>query len=247
MTILYAWSRANKTPAAVKRDPIRRAKRAQGILWTAVTAVLTLLLICVLGSLLYQISGDPMRLREWLDRRGVQSRALFLGVQVLQGFIAIIPPELLAIARGYAFGPVEGALLCLIGSAVSTVLVFYTTKIAGLRLVEYFIPRERIFNLKYLKEGRRRNLLLFLTFLLPGMPKHLATYAAGLTTIRCSRFLALTTAARLPFTVLLSFGGNALNEQNTKSAAILFIIVGAVGFLGVLLYKWIQHIRKNTK
>jgi Uncharacterized conserved protein len=214
--------------------------------WTAVTAVLTILLICVLGSFLYQIAGDPARLREWLDQRGVQSRALFLAVQVLQGFIAVIPPELLAIAGGYAFGPIEGAVLCLFGSAVSTVLVFYLTKIAGLRLVEYFIPRERLYNLKYLKEGKSRTLLLFVTFLLPGMPKHLVTYAAGLTTIRCSRFLALTLLARLPFTVLLSFGGNALGEQNTKFAAILFIIVGAAGLLGVLIYKWIQHIRKNT-
>lgn len=185
------------------------------------------------GGPLVQLAQEPEKFRAWIDEKGMLGQLLFVGMQVLQVVIAMIPGEVLEVGAGYAFGAWEGTLLCMVGVAIGSTLIFLLTKRFGLKLVEAFVPREKIQELKFFKKEKRLELLIFLVFFIPGTPKDLLTYFAGLTPIKLSRFLILTSIARIPSLVSSTFGGHALGEQNYTFAIIVFAVTGLVSLLGL--------------
>lgn len=110
------------------------------------------------GRPLLQFVSEPERFRKWVDEKGVLGRLAFVGMMVLQIFIAVIPGEPLEIGAGYAFGTLEGMLLCLLGAVIGSALVFGFVRRFGLRAVELFFPRKKIFSLSCLKDQERLNL-----------------------------------------------------------------------------------------
>ncbi|MBQ7345791.1 MAG: TVP38/TMEM64 family protein, partial [Oscillospiraceae bacterium] len=159
-----------------------------------------------------------------------------LGLQFLQVFIALIPGELLETAAGYAFGPWMGTLLCYLGVAVASALVFLLTRRFGTKLVEVFISREKINELRFINTEQKRNSLIFLLFFIPGTPKDLLTYFVGLTDIKLSTFLVISLIARLPSVLSSTFGGHLLGEGEYWGALILYGSTALVSGIGLLIY-----------
>jgi len=160
---------------------------------------------------------------------------------VLQVFVAVLPGEPLEIAAGYAFGSLGGTLLCLTGIAAGSALVFVLVRRYGTRLLELFFPTDKIRSVKFLQNTDRLKRLLFVLFFLPGTPKDLLTYIAGLTPVRMSDFLILSTAARIPSLVTSVVGGSALGEGEYLTAAIVFAVTAAVSLLGLFVYSRIKQ------
>lgn len=182
--------------------------------------------------------------RDYIRSFGVWGCLVMFGLQVLQVFLALIPGELVETAAGYAFGPLWGTALCYGGVAAASALVFALTRRFGIRLVEVFVSREQIRQLRFLKTERRRDIFLFLLFFIPGTPKDLLTYFAGLTDIRFGRFLGITLIARIPSVVSSTFGGHLLGEGKLWGALLLYGITGAVSLAGLAVYRAI--LRRRT-
>ena len=168
-----------------------------------------------------------------------------LGLQVLQVFVALIPGELLESAAGYAFGPVGGTLICYLGVAVGSAVIFWLTRRFGVRLVEVFISREKIGELRFLKTDRRRNALVFWLFFLPGTPKDLLTYFVGLTDMRFVTFMGISLVARIPSVLSSTFGGHLLGEGRYLGALLLYGITALVSLGGVLIYNAVIRRRQE--
>jgi len=164
----------------------------------------------------------------------------------LQVFIALIPGELLESAAGFIFGPLVGTALCYLGIALASTLVFLLTRRFGVRLVEVFVSREKINQLRFLNTAKKRDLLIFLVFFIPGTPKDLLTYFVGLTDIKLHVFLAISLAARIPSVVSSTFGGHLLGEGRYWGAILLYGITGLVSLAGLTVYNAILRRRQNT-
>ena len=217
----------------------RRRKFLAGIS-IAVIVVLILLVTWFLGKWLASFSQEG--LRDYIRSFGAASWIVFLLLQILQVFIALIPGELLESVAGFAFGPVLGTLLCYAGITIASSLVFWLTRKFGVKLVEIFISREKINQLRFLNTEKKRDFLIFLVFFIPGTPKDLLTYFAGLTEIKLHVFLAISLAARIPSVVASTFGGHMISKQNYTSAIVLYAITAAVSLLGMIGYKaWMKH------
>jgi len=185
-------------------------------------------------------------LRDYIRSFGKAGWLVFLTLQILQVFIALIPGELLESVAGFAFGPLVGTLLCYAGVAAGSVLIFLLTRKFGVRLVEVFITREKLQQLRFLKKEKNRNILLFLLFFIPGTPKDLLTYFVGLTEIRLSTFLVISLVARFPSIVSSTFGGHLLGEENYLGALIVYAATAAVSLLGLLGYNaWMKRKKKQ--
>lgn len=198
------------------------------------------------GKPLLQFVSEPERFRAWVDTHGLWGRLAFLGMVVLQVIVAVIPGEPLEIAAGYAFGFVEGTLLCMLGMTIGGVLVFAFVRRFGIRAVEVFIPREKIESLKFLQNTKRVCIILVAAFLLPGTPKDVLSYCAGLTKIRFVHWLWITSVCRLPSIVTSTMGGNALGRGEATQAVLVFAVTIGISLLGLTIYKRLCKTREPS-
>ena len=125
----------------------------------------------------------------------------------------------------------------MIGVAVGSLLVFALVRRFGVRLVETFFSENKIHSLRFLQNSRKRDILIFFVMFIPGTPKDLLSYFAGLTDIPMARWLLITTVARLPSVVTSTVGGNAVGEQNYLFAIVVFAATLLVSALGLLIYQ----------
>ena len=212
------------------------------------TAGIVILLILLLTWFIWRwlSSFTQEGLRDYIQSFGAAGWLVFLILQFLQVFIALIPGELLESVAGFAFGPVLGTGLCYIGITLASTVVFMLTRRFGVKLVELFISREKINQLRFLNTEKKRNLLIFLLFFIPGTPKDLLTYFVGLTEIQLGAFLMISSLARIPSVVSSTFGGHLLGEGNYAGAVILYAATGVISLLGLVGYNlWLK--RKDAK
>lgn len=220
----------------------RRRKWLAGIS-LAVAVILALLVTLFVWKWLASFSQDDFR--DYIRSFGTLGWLVLLGLQFLQVFIALIPGELLETAAGYAFGPVLGTLLCYLGVATASTLVFFLTRRFGIRLVEVFISREKISQLRFINTQKKRDRLIFLLFFIPGTPKDLLTYFVGLTDMKLSAFLAISLIARIPSVLSSTFGGHLLGEGQYWGAVLLYGFTGLVSLAGLLIYHRILQYKQQ--
>ncbi len=130
----------------------------------------------------------------------------------------------------------EGTILCIVAATVGSICVFLLVRKFGEKLVEVFFPQKKLRDLRFLKSSPRRDFLFLVIFAVPGTPKDLLSYFAGLTDIRFPVWLLICSFGRIPSVITSTIGGDALGTQNYFFAAAVFAITLAVSGLGLLAY-----------
>lgn len=199
----------------------------------------------LIGKPLITFLGEPAAFRDWVADKGVLGVLAFIGMMLVQVVIALIPGEPFEIAAGYAFGYFFGTLWCMVAIVLGSALIFGLVRLFGKRLVNLFFPDKELDDLKFLNSEGKRNTVFFLLMLIPGTPKDLLTYVAGLTKIRFWHWMLIVTVARIPSVVTSVVGGSALGEEKYTFAAIVFGITVAISAIGLLIYRAILK-RKQT-
>lgn len=201
-----------------------------------------------IGKPMISLVSEPEKFRAWVESRGNWGRLIFIGMMVFQVLIALVPGEPLEIGAGYAFGAVEGTLLCVAGVTIGSLLVFGLVRRFGMRLVEVFFDTGKIKKLKFLQNEKRLDLITFLVFFLPGTPKDLLTYFVGVTDIKLSKFILIVSVARLPSIITSTVGGSALGIGKYELAVIVFGVTIAASLLGLFIYNRIckHRAKKNN-
>ena len=201
-----------------------------------------------IGKPMISLVSEPEKFRDWVESRGILGRLIFIGMMVFQVIIALVPGEPLEIGAGYAFGAVEGTLLCVAGVTIGSLLVFGLVRRFGIRLVEVFFDTGKIKQLKFLQNEKRLDLITFIVFFLPGTPKDLLTYFVGLTDIKLSKFIFTVSVARMPSIITSTVGGSALGIKRYELAAIVFGGTVVISLLGLFIYNKIcKHRAKKDK
>lgn len=220
--------------------------------WIAGTGIFLFLLLSALifffaGKPLIRFAQEPERFRAWVDEQGVLAPIAFLGMLILQIVVAAIPGEPLEIAAGYAFGALEGTLLCLFGAFLGRVAVFLLVRRFGTRAVDVFFPLEKLNTLSFLQNKKRLTLWVFFLFFLPGTPKDLLCYVVGLTDLPLKSWLLICAIAPFPSIVTSTIGGDALGMGNYMFALVVFIVTMAISGGGLLAYRAICRARERSE
>ncbi len=231
-------------------DPSPQYQKRRRILAIISLAVLTALLAWLtywLTKHFLVFQNSPEEFKAFVESYGWTGRFVALGIQMLQVIVSLIPGELVEVGIGYTFGAIEGTLLCMFGVALASALVFLLVKRLGVRLVEIFISREKIDQLRFINSEKKLKRLIFILFFIPGTPKDLLTYFVGLTRIRLHEFLVISLIARIPSLVSSTIGGNLIQRESYGQAALLFAVTGIVSLVGMLLYNRIVNYRNAKK
>lgn len=218
----------------------RKALKRKRILGIA-SLVAVLGIFCLLSYfVVYKFfSGDRSAdgFTEFIESYGWAGRFVALGIQFLQVFVAIIPGEFVEVGLGLAFGAIEGSIICFIGVGLASALIFTLAKIWGVKLVELFVERKRIDELRIINSEKKLNTLVFILFLVPGTPKDLLTYVVPLTRMKLSEFMFISMIARIPSVLSSTIGGDFFSKGKYIEGIILFAVTGAVSFIGLMVYK----------
>lgn len=172
------------------------------------------------------------KVKKWVDSLGVIGWIAMLGIQILQIIIAFIPGEPVEILSGVFYGTWGGLILCMIGSVIASAAVFALTRKFGLPLIYRLFSKEKVESYEFLRSSQKIETAAFILFLLPGTPKDMLTYIAGISKIKMSRFLLITTFARIPSIITGTIAGDTL-LSNWKLALAIFLLTGAVGLIGI--------------
>ncbi len=202
--------------------------------------ILALLFCCLLGYIMVKFAMDKVFFKTWMEEHGIMGRVIYMIMVVFQVIIALIPGEPVEIAGGYAFGAFQGTILYLISSAIGSMLVFLLVRKYGTGFVEMFFSKKDINGLEFLR-NKRREALLILLFVIPGTPKDLLCYFAGLTNIKTRTWLLVCSMGRIPSIITSTIGGDALENSNYTWAIVAFSIALAISIGGIIIYKTIRR------
>lgn len=201
--------------------------------------IMSLICLCLYQPMM-KIFENPQLLRNQLQSFGLFGQIIFVGVVILQVIFVFLPGEIVEIMAGFIYGPFVGLLLCLIGSAMSSLLIYTFVKKWGQNFIQRFISLEQINQVHFLHNPKKRNILCFIVFFIPGTPKDILTYLIPLTDMKLSTFLFITTLARTPSIITSTIGGHALGIEDYLFSIIIFVVTGIISLIGIYIYKKIN-------
>ena len=213
-----------------------RKERIIAILCLTGIIITAILIVFLWNTKIAGYFSEPEILRQWVENKGFMADIVFVLIAVLQVVIAFIPGEPVELAAGYAFGAIEGSLLCIIATVLGSMLVFMLVRKYGIKFISLFFNREKIESLSFLKTSSKRVLIYFVIYMIPGTPKDLLCYYAGLTDMKLSLWLTISTIARMPSILSSTVGGNLLGTKNYLEAIIVFIVTLGLCAIGIILY-----------
>lgn len=199
------------------------------------------------GNEIAAIFSDSEHLKQFLSQFHGFDRWVFVAIRAFQTVIKIIPAEPLEIGSGYLYGTLGGATLCIAGSMIGSLIIIALSRVFGRRLVNVFVPIDKIDSLKFLQNQKRVYGTLFFIYLIPGTPKDILTYAASIINIDMKKFLLVTGLARIPSILVSTWCGEQLISKNYFLAAAAFIITTVLSAVCGLIYNKINANRSENE
>lgn len=150
-----------------------------------------------------------------LEEMGWKGVFALIGLMIAQVLLAVLPGEPVELLAGMCYGPVWGTIVIVIGAFLSTVLIFFSVRKLGRSFIYTFTSKEKIEKLensKTFKNPKKLEIIFLILFLLPGTPKDLLVYVGGLLPVNPTRFVIISTVARIPAILVLTVLGHGIIE-----------------------------------
>ena len=208
--------------------------------------LLVLVIALIVGLMVYLVPvmknlstpEGQLEFKNQVEEMGFLGFLALFGLQFAQIFLIILPGEPMEILAGMCYGGIGGTIFITISACVISSLIFFAVRKFGRKFVYSFCSKERIDkieNSKLFQNPKKIEWIMLLLFAIPGTPKDLLVYIAGLLPLKPLRFILISTFARLPSVISSTFAGGSIVAGNwTHSIAIYavtFILVGLFIFI----------------
>jgi len=212
--------------------------------WKRAFSILKLLvligIVAGIPALLYQADPDFIRqfkdldaVNAYLDKYETASWFVYIGLQILQIIVSVIPGQMIQFAAGYAYVFWIAYLLSIVGIALGTIATFYLARLLGKDAMHVIFGEEKITYFVNHLNSKKAYITLFILFLTPGFPKDLITYAAGVSEIKITPFLILNLIGRSPALLATILMGSM---TRTGSYIGMVILTAAVTVVFILCF-----------
>jgi len=180
------------------------------------------------------ILQNPSILKEVIRSYGNFSILVFILLQVTQVVVFFIPGEFIQVAGGYIFGTFLGGVISLMGITLGSIIVYFIANNYGKPFVEKIILHKKVkFFKKILSAGSKKN-VVFIFFLIPGIPKDAITYICGVSNISFKDFFIYSTLGRIPGIFISSYFGQKIYAWDVSSLIIIGVTMGLLSLLGIV-------------
>ena len=116
---------------------------------------------------------------------------------------------------------------------LASAVIFALIRRLGRDFVAKFFGEEQLSKYDFLQDSSKLETLVFILFLIPGLPKDLLTYIVPLTPISMANFLVLSTVGRLPGMIASTLIGSSVSNANWPLIIGIFAVVIVFALLGI--------------
>lgn len=208
--------------------------------------IMILAFILLLGIVIYLIpvmkdlstEEGQLQFKEKVNSSGIWGFLILFGLQFAQIFLIVLPGEPIEILAGMCYGGLGGLIFITVSAFIISTIVFFTVRKLGRKFVYDFCDEEKvkkIENSKIFKNPKKIEFIMIILFIIPGTPKDLLVYIAGLLPIKPLRFILISTFARFPSVISSTFAGDNLVSGNWKLSITIYVITFLVVGVGILL------------
>ena len=176
--------------------------------------------------------------KETIQDSGFIGILMLFGLQLAQIFLIIIPGEPIEILAGMCYGGFGGTIFILISACIISTIIFMLVRIFGKKFVYGFCDKKRvkkILDSRLFQNPRTAEKVLFILFFVPGTPKDLLVYIAGLLPITPTRFILISTFARIPSVITSTLAGANIINGNWETGLLLYIGIIVLAIIIVLI------------
>lgn len=208
-----------------------------------ILAILVLTLFIGIITYLFPVMKDlssiegQIAFKEKVDNSGMFGLLSLFGLQVAQIFLIIVPGEPIEILAGMCYGGFWGTIFIMVSAFIISITIFFLVRKFGRKFVYDFCDEKKVAkieNSKLFQNPNKIELIMLILFLIPGTPKDLLVYIAGLLPIKPIRFILISSLARFPSVISSTLAGENLAIGDWKMSIILYaavlIIVGIIIF-----------------
>jgi uncharacterized membrane protein YdjX (TVP38/TMEM64 family) len=168
--------------------------------------------------------SDKHYLKHMVASWGWMAPLVFIVIQALQVVVSPIPGEITGPVGGALFGTLWGAVYSTIGLTLGTLACFALGRKWGEPLVRPWLSEHHWNRMSFILEAEGA-ILCFILYVIPGFPKDIISYLFGISPMPFWLFAVITTVARLPGTIISSyFGANVAEQQYVYAIAFIAII-----------------------
>ncbi|MBR6458915.1 MAG: TVP38/TMEM64 family protein [Actinomycetaceae bacterium] len=208
----------------------------------AFIAILTVIMVLLWPSIkdLFNEGGTD-RLVARLKSAGPLGVLALLGIQFLQIVVALIPGEVVQLAAGLMYGPWLGALIILLGCVLSSFVVYQLVHKLGAPFVRSMVSEKYMERFERFEKSGKLDIIVFVLFLIPGMPKDIFTYIVPLTSMKVKRFLTLTTIARIPGVLASTYMAHGFSKGDIVGPIAVMCVVALLAVIGFVFRERIMN------
>ena len=205
-----------------------------------------LLLLIIIGLPLYIYFFEPQFIDSMSSMENVnalfehyhaESILVYIGAQILQIIICVIPGQWLQFAAGYMYGFWLGFLYSIIGAAIGSVVTYYLAKLLGRDAMHLIFGEARINEFIHKLNSKKAIVIVFLIFLIPGVPKDLCNYAAGISEMKLKPFLIVSLVGRSPGMMGSLLIGRQIEAGNYTGAIVVAAVAVVLCVVGIIMRK----------
>lgn len=231
-------------------DPnLEKAKKKKKIATIAKFAVL-ILIVVVFPIYMYFAHGDMIRqfssfseALNYLRSYGLrQASIIYIIAQILQIVISILPGQVFQIAAGFVFGFPLGLLLSVIGAFLGSAVTYWLANRLGKDAIGMIFGDEKVEKWRAKLNSDNAYVFSFVFFLIPGTPKDMMNYVAGISDMKFLPYLLITTGARIPAMCISLLFGKFYLQQNYTFMLITAILIGVLLLLIFLFRKKLREL-----
>ena len=204
--------------------------RKNSLFFKIIAVVIVLTITIVFCVPFIKFINNPDELRVFIESFGIMAPLAYILLTFIQILVPIIPGEPFELLAGYVFGLVKGTLLCLFAESISSIIIILMVRRYGDKIVKLFFSEDTLKKLE--KYKNEKNFYIFiLLFVLPGTPKDLICYFAGLTKFKLFPLLLASTLGRFPSIITSTLPGSLSGEKNYILALGIYLVVGIISFV----------------
>ncbi|MCY6957006.1 TVP38/TMEM64 family protein [Clostridium brassicae] len=182
----------------------------------------------------FSISKDPEKLKNYIMSYGQYGVFVFFALQVIQVVAFFIPGEIVQIAGGYVFGTVLGSIISFAGITTGSILVYLIANKFGKPFVRKIVSENKFNFIEKILEAGSKKIIIFLLYLLPGLPKDIFGYICGVSDISLKDFAIYSSIGRIPGIFISAYFGAKIFTGNMPLLIFIAVTMSALFILGLL-------------